>query len=409
MAITGTGQLGDSLIEVMSGEFDMIVPRNYIYSQSPLAVVPAGGILQAGAGFSSLRIPSYHRLLPANTTRSEVTDISPVQLKDSQVTISHSLYGNAVQLSRKVQISASKDVFAIAAQLVAENAAESVDYVARSIAIAGRSFELGNGSSRDAVSADGALTPGMLYNAAGYLASAPKLDGGLNQPTIGGGLAAIMRNAVIADLAENSSIILLGQYRDNAPETVLMGEVGAHMSGIRLIVSDYAKVFHGGGSTVGFACSSDNLSSAVVAGDTSMSVTTAISSGLGTYLTVGTRETTANGEQTNVETVYVPAVSSGMDLAGGAPNGGLVYDHSSDTDVGGFNQVHAVVIFGAKSLMKVHDGAIGSNPQLLPPKVDGLLDQWDSAQWRWYGGFGRWAENRLYRLEVGSNRQVLGI
>ena len=407
MAITGTGQLGDSLIEVMSAEFDMIVPRNYIYSQSPIAVVPTGGILQDGAGFSSLRIPSYHKLLPAATTRSEVTDISPVQMKDSQVTIAPSLYGNAVQLSLKVQKDASKDVFQIAAQLVAENAAESIDYVARSIAIAGRAFELGNGSSRDAVNADGAMTPGMLFNAAGYLASAPKLDGGLNQPTIGGGLAAIMRNAVIADLAENSSIILLGQYRDAAPETVLMGEVGSHVSGIRLIVSDFAKIFHGAGSS--FTCSTGNLSNAAVAGNTTVAVGTALSSGTGTYLCLGTRETTANGEKTNSETIYTPAVSSAMSIVGGAPNGGLVYDHSSATPLGGHNQVHAVVVFGAKSLMKVHDAAIGSNPQLLPPKVDGLLDQWDSAQWRWYGGFGRWAENRLYRMEVGSNRQVLGI
>lgn len=410
MAVTGTPQLGNSLIEVMSGEFDMIVPRNYIYAQSPITHVPAGGVLQRGAGFSSLRIPSYHRLLPANSTRSEVTDISPVQLQDSEVTISHALYGNAVQLSLKLQESASKDVFQVAAQLVAENAAESVDYVARSVAIAGRAFELGNGSSRDAVDGtNGVLTPSMLYNAAGYLASAPKLDGGMNQPTMGGGLAAIMRNAIVADLAENSSIILLGQYRDNAPETVLMGEVGSHMSGIRLVVSDNAKIFHGGGSTVGFACSSDNLSSAFKAGATSISVTTAISSGNGTYLTVGTRETTANGEQTNVETIYVPAVSSGMDLVGGAPNGGLIFDHSSDTPVGGYNQVHGVVIFGAESIMKVHAADIGMNPQLLPPDNDGMLNQWDSLSWRWYGGFGRRAENGLYRLEVGSNRQVLGM
>ena len=411
MAVSGTGQLGDSLIEVMSGEFDMIVPRNYIYSQSPLAVVPAGGIIREGAGFSSLRIPSYHRLLAANTTRSEITDISPVQMKDSQVTISHSLYGNAVQLSLKVQKAASKDVFQIAAQLVAENAAESIDYVARTEAIAGRGFELGNGSSRDAIDGDsGAITPGMLYNAAGYLASAPKLDGGLNQPTIGGGLAAIMRNAVIADLAENSSIILLGQYRDSAPETVLMGEVGAHMSGVRLIVSDYAKIFHGGGSTVGFAVSSDNLANSVSAGASTLEASTALTSANESYLCIGTPETTANGEQTNVETVYgVGLTTAGFSITGGAPNGGLVYDHSSDTPIKGANQVHAVVVFGAKALMKVHDAAIGANPQLLPPKVDGLLDQWDSAQWRWYGGFGRWAENRLYRLEVGSNRQVLGI
>ena len=406
MAVTGTGQLGDSRLEVMSAEFDMAVPKNYVYSQSPIAEVPTGGVLSEGSGFSTLRINSYHRLLAANTTRSEVTDISPVQLGDSQVVISPSLYGNAVQLSLKIQREGPIDLFQIAAKLVADNAGESVDYVARSIAIAGRGFELGNGSSRDAISNVGVLTPGMLYNAAGYLASAPKLTGGLNQPSIGRGLAAIMRNAVVADLAENSSIILLGQYRDNAPETVLMGEVGSHVSGIRLIVSDWAKIFQGGGSTL--TASSDNLANAVVAGATTMEVSTAISSGSRDYLTIGVRETTANGEQVATETIYAASSGVGIAITGGSPNGGFVFDHSSDTVVGAYNQVHAVVIVGAKSLMKVYDSGIGLNPQLLPPKVDGLLDQWDSAQWRWYGGFGVWAQNRLYRLEVGSNRQVLG-
>src|SRR3990167_2818367 len=391
----------------MSGEFDMIVPKNYIYAQSTLTYVPDGGVLRRGAGYSSLRINTYHRLLPANSTRSEITDIAPVQLRDSAVTISHSLYGNTVQLSLKLQETASRDVFQVASKILAENAGESVDFVARSVAIAGSAFELGNGSSRDAVNETGVLTPGMLYNAAGYLASAPKLDGGLNQPTIGGGLAAIMRNAVIADLAENSSIILLGQYRDNAPETVLMGEVGAHMSGVRLIVSDWAKIFQGGGSTL--VASSDNLSNAVTAGASTIEVSTAISSGTRDYLTLGARETTAAGESVLTETIYAASSGVAINITGGAPNGGLVFDHSSDTAVGAYHQVHAVVVVGAKSLMKVYDAGIGINPQLLPPKVDGLLDQWDSAQWRWYGGFGVWAQNRLYRLEVGSNRQVLGV
>ena len=406
MPPTGTAQLTNSLIQVMSGEFNMLVPKNYIYAQSPLCYVPEGGVLVEGAGYSSLQINTYHRLLPANSTRSEITDIAPVQLRDSQVSISHSLYGNAVQLTFKLKKSAARSVVQIAAQTIAENAGESVDFVARSVAIAGTAFELGNGSSRDAVNETGVLTPGMLYNAAGFLASAPKLQGGLNQPTMGGGLAAIMRNAIVADLAENSSIILLGQYRDNAPETVLMGEIGTHMSGIRLVVSDWAKIFQGAGSTK--VASSDNLSNAVNAGATTIAVSTALTSGTGTYLTIGTRETTANGEQTNIETVYAAALSSAMAIQGGAPNGGLLFDHSSDTPVGAYNQVHAVVVFGANSIMKVHDSG-GANPQILAPEMgEGLLDQWDNFRWRWYGGFGVHAQNRLYRIEVGSNRQVLG-
>ena len=407
MAVTGTGQLGDSRLEVLAAEFEYIVGRNYIYSQSPISYVPAGGVMSGGQGYSSLRIPFYNRLLPANTTRSELTDISPVQLVDSQVTINPSLYGNSVQLSLKVQKESANDVFQIAAKLVAENAAESVDYVARTAAIGGRGFELANGTVRTGVSDP--LTPGMLYNAAGYLASAPKLDGGMNTQTVGQGLAAVMRNAVIADLAENSSIILLGQYRDGSPETVLMGEVGAHMSGIRLIVSDYAKIFHGAGSSFGTASSAETLANAVSAGASTIEVSSVLDGVASGYVCLGTIETTANGETVNVETIWVASSGVGIAISGGAPNGGLVYDHSSDAAVTAHRQVHAVVVMGAKALMKIHDAEIGANPQLLPPKVDGLLDQWDSAQWRWFGGYGIRAQNGLYRLEVASNRQVLGI
>ena len=220
-----------------------------------------------------------------------------------------------------------------------------------------------------------------------------------------------MRNAVIADLAENSSIILLGQYRDNAPETVLRGEVGSHMSGIRLIVSDNAKIFHGAGSTL--VISSGAINAAVSAGATTIAVASSLSSaGSLSYMCLGTPETTANGEQTNVETIFVDAASSAISLRGGAPNGGLVYSYSSGASLTGTRQVHGIVVMGAKSIAKVHDTESGPNPVLLKPGndgKDGMLEQWDSLSWRWFGGFQRWAENRLYRIEVGSERQVLGM
>ena len=349
MAITGTGQFTQSLIEVLSADFQATLPRNYIYSQSPITVVPAGGSNDQ----SSLRIVSYHRLLPANTTRSEVTDISPVQLRDSALTITRALYGNAVQLSLKVQADASMDVFSRAAEFVAENAAESVDYVARSVAIAANAVEYGIGSTRIDVTNVGVLTPGLLYNAAGFLASAPKLDGGFNNVEIGQGLAAVMRNAVVADLAENSTIILLGQYRDNAPETVLMGEVGQHVSGVRLVVSNNAKIFQGAGALVNVS-SAEPLANAIVAGGTSMTLSSGLTSGARGYAALGTIESPGNGEQTNVENIYIESSATGSTIAGGAPNGGIIFDHSSDTAVTPAHQVHAVVIFGAESLYKVH-------------------------------------------------------
>lgn len=402
MAVTGTADLVQSLKEVVDVTYDLAVPLNYVYAQPPITQVPAGGVLAPGSRWSSLAIPFYSPLVPANTARSEIADIAAVALEDSEVTITPSLYGNAVQLSLALQKRATPDVMRVASQLISENAGKSIDFLARTAAVGGRGVTYGIGSSRDAVTSAGQITDLLLNTAAAYLSGAPRLAGG------GRGLAAIMRNVVVTDLAETASIILVGQNRD-VIEPILLGEVGQMISGVRIIESEHAKVFHGAGASL--AMTTENISAAAAAGQTTLGINTVGASDVGAYPTLGTRESTANGENARVETIFVSsgAGTSAYGIVGGGPNGGLVYSYSSGTALDSFTQVHAVVVCGADAIMKVYASDIGPDGEVLPWDNDGLLGQFDSLSWRWFGGFGIKAQNRVYRLDVGAARPVLGI
>lgn len=406
MPVTGQTELGDSLIELMQRNYELRQPLQYVYAQSPISYVPEMGVLKDGNRFSSLRLPFFSPLAPANTVRSEYIDIAPVTLADQQFTVSPNFYANAVQLGLLTRAQSQVDVAKAAAELVADNAAQTIDFIARSAAIAGTAVSFGNGSARSGISTAGQITPALLNTAAAFLTAAPRIPSA--GAGTGAGRAAILRDVLVMDLAEDSAVILLGQYRDSGPETVLNSEIGMTMSGLKLLQSNNAKIFHGGGSSR--APSTASLSADVAAGATALGLVSSNSTGNNEYYTIGNRETTANGENVSVETFYVAdAASTSWSVIGSGPNGGLNYAYSSGAAVDSFHQVHGVVIVGANSLAKVYDGAEGEFGQIVPPDDTGTVKQFRTLGWRHILGFGRPAENRLFRLEVGSERPVIGI
>ncbi len=408
MPVTGQSELGDSLIVILQRNYELRQPLQYVYAQSPVSYVPEGGVLQDGNRFSSLRLPFFSPLAPANTARSEYVDIAPVTLADQSFDVSPSFYANAVQLGILTRAQSQVPIEQAAAELVADNAAQTIDYIARTAAISGSAFAYGTGTARSGLSSAGPLTPALLYTAAAFLTPAPKIPS--VGAGVGAGLAAIMRDVVVMDLAEDTGVILIGQYRDSGPEVVLNGEIGMHMSGVKLIQSNNAKVFHGGGSTVGRGPTSAVLSTNVVAGSVSFPINSSISSGSNAYYTIGNRETTDNGENAEIETFYVADGSTTTIVPiGSGPNGGLNYAYSSGAIIESYNQAHAVVVLGANSLAKVYDGAEGEFGQIIPPDDTGTVKQFRTLGWRHIIGFGRPAENRLFRLEVGVERPVIGI
>ena len=413
MAVTALAQLTQSQQQLLQAEFILAVQKNYVYAQPPLAWTPAQGVSGPGNRFSSLAMNFYSPLQPSVSAVSETADIVPVTLEDQQFTVAPDFYGNAVQESLKVRLQSTPDVAMVAAQEVGRNAAESVDYLARTQAVAGQSVIFGGDATNratisEASSAD-QIDTGDFLSAATYLSHAPDIPGmGVG---VGTGVAAIVRKAVMADLVEDGVIILIGEQVK--PEIILNGEIGQHITGVRLIESNFAKIFQGGAASV--VASSGALQNALPAGSTALVLGTSMSSGAnGQYWTLGTVESSGNGEQLAVETVFVGAggdTSNVTTITGGGPNGGTWYAYSSGAAVTHNYQAYATVFMGAQALAKVYttEQGLGPNPNLLTPEDTGLLKQFRSWAWSWYGGFGRVAENRLFRVEHSAARFTLGV
>ena len=154
------------------------------------------------------------------------------------------------------------------------------------------------------------------------------------------------------------------------------------------------------------------VSADIAAGSTSFTINSSNSSGaVGQYWTVGTVESTANGEQAITEVVYIGGgvgTTSISGVVGAGANGGFKYAHSSGAGVNHNYQVYATIFMGMDALWKAYANEWGEMGQVLPPEVSGLLKQFNTMAWHWYGGFARSAENRLLRIEHAGSRYSLG-
>ena len=53
--------------------------------------------------------------------------------------------------------------------------------------------------------------------------------------------------------------------------------------------------------------------------------------------------------------------------------------------------------------MKVFASEVGEFGEVVGPMKDGSAEQWTSLAWKWFGGYGRMAENYLIRGEYSSS------
>lgn len=416
MPVTGTGDLGDSRQQLLQAEYEIKLREGLIYAQPPITYTHPNAILTGSHRFSSVAVPFYFALPASTAAISQTADITPSTITDASFSMTVAEYGDVTQLSEFLELTATPDVTAAVGEIVADQARHTIDRLARSVAVGGQMVAFGG----DAVARSGVsplstadtITENDFFDAATFLQGAPKIPG--VGTGAGQGLVAVLRTAVLADLIESSAMLFMAEYGQH-PEMLLNGEVGAHMSGIKLIQSEFAKIFQAAGASG--AASTGQLSGVAVniAGSTVLGIDAALSSVVigGTYLGLGLAESTANGESLRGETVLVTGATgtTALSILGGAANGGTLYSHSSAADtVTGNYQVYATVFMGANAILKAYteENGIGPFGQVLEPERIGNLKQFWSLGWKWLGGFGRPAENRIYRLEHAANRFTLG-
>ena len=275
---------------------------------------------------SSVIFTIFSEMAAATSTISETSDLTPVTMADSQVTVTLAEYGNTVNTTAKLRGTSFLDVDAVAANLIGYNAGNSIDQVVSAVLAGGTNVVYGGGGSSDPTStvtiqAEDIIEANDVRKVTAALRSA-------NVATFNGYYMGYIHPDVSYDLRKET-----GNASWNAPH----------------INVDTANIYNG---------------------------------------EIGTFESVRF-----IETPRAP-------LAANASNG---------TSTTGFINVYGTLIMGRRALAKAYSAIDGNGvvPKVVRgPVVDSLM-RFNPIGWYWLGGYGRFREASLRRIDssssIGSN------
>ena len=175
MAMTGTGQVSSS-----TGAFEQMayfaLRSNPLYEM--IADVRSTAQTHNGA---SVTFDIYNNMTAATTALTEATDVTPVALGDTTVTVSLSEYGNAVETTAKLRGTSFLNVDADAANVIGYNMVDSLDQVVAAVAAGGTNDILPTGRAATVnIVAGDTITADQTRTAAAKLRdkSAPGFENG---------------------------------------------------------------------------------------------------------------------------------------------------------------------------------------------------------------------------------------
>ena len=271
---------------------------------------------------SSVIFTIFSEMAAATSTISETTDLTPVTMADSQVTVTLAEYGNTVNTTAKLRGTSFLDVDAVAANLIGYNAGNSIDQVVSAVLGAGTNVAYATGgaavpTSVVTVKADAILTANDVRKQTAALRSA-------NVATFNGYYMGYIHPDVSYDLRKET-----GNASWNAPH----------------INVDTANIYNGE---------------------------------IGTFESVRFIET---------------------------PRAPLATNASNGTSTTGTIDVYSTLIMGRQALAKAYSQIDGNGvvPKVVRgPVVDSLM-RFNPIGWYWLGGYGRFREASLRRIDGASS------
>jgi N4-gp56 family major capsid protein len=183
----------------------------------------------------------------ATTPLTETSDVTPVALADSTVTVTLAEYGNAVQTTAKLRATTFMPVNPIVANVIGFNAGISIDTVAQTTFAGGTNKLIaGGGAARTNIGTSNNLTAALVRQAVAKLR-------GANVQTFGGQYAALIHPDVSYDFRGQA---LGNAWADphvyNDPSGIYNGVIGSY-GGARFMETPRAPLFvdasNGAGST----------------------------------------------------------------------------------------------------------------------------------------------------------------
>lgn len=353
---------------------------------------------------SSVVVPFLSDLAPVEAVISQTADLNPVTLRDTTASITPTSRANAIQWSENLDIQVYTDYGAKRHEIVGQNASESIDLLAQIAALQGDNvLRPAARASLDAGTATHRLTDSELVKIDSRL-QGMKCPYYVDPETGEKTWVMIVHPDAYHDLRLSTNILAVGAYQQ--PGIIMNWEVGK-IGTFRIVRTAWAKVFGGAGADN--ASNVDTtLSGAHTALATSLTVASGTNVAAGMQLTIGTEETGNTFQPVNERVWVDDTYTSGttVPIIGEGANGGLRFDHATGVAVRNADNVYPVAFGTPSSLAKLFAPQVGAFGEIVGPKVTGLVDQFASLGWKFYGGYGRWTESWLVRGEYSSSLQA---
>ena len=183
----------------------------------------------------------------ASTALNESTDLTPVAMSDSQVSVALAEYGNVTVTTAKLRGEAFVEIDPIQANVVGYNAAVSIDEIAKNIAQAGTTVDYATGTGAAPISR-ASITPLNTFGAANVRLEKARLRRA-NVPTFGGAYVAYIHPDVSYDLqGQTGTNTWTDPHTYSQPDEIWQGEIG-QFQGVRFIETPRAPWFGNAGSS----------------------------------------------------------------------------------------------------------------------------------------------------------------
>jgi len=381
--ITSTGSIS-ALVTTAYDQYVRMALRSIPVMRALADVKP---VQQAMPG-SSVVFSIYSDLAQATSTLSESTDVNSIALGNpSQVTVTLNEYGSAVTTTKKLNLTSFNDVDSALADIIAYNAADSIDNVVGQVLSAGTNVIYATGGATDptssaTVDSTDVITVNDIRNAVVSLRTNKAL------PRMGELYAAYLHPRQSADLrAETGTggFQDLTKYVERTP--FVAGAVGA-IEGAYIV--ETPRVLNGmplaSGISTTVAVTNKALTSNVA------TLTTAVAHGLGVgqVVTISGVDSTFNGTYT-----LTAVTSDTLSYAKTATNVTSVAATGTVT----FTNNYRAIIAGREALAEALAQDIST---VIGPEIDALR-RFRTIGWYMFGGWNRLRESALYRIESAAS------
>ena len=389
MAIpTGTPTSSSTISNLVQAAYDQYVRmalRSIPVMRNLADVKP---VQQAMPG-SSVVFSIYSDLAQATSTLTETSDVSSIALGNpSQVTVTLNEYGSAVTTTKKLNLTSFNDVDSALADIIAYNAADSIDNVVGQVLSAGTGVIFSNGPSGTAPTSSATVLPVDTMTVADIRNAVVTLRTAKALPRMGELYAAYLHPRQSADLrAETGTggFQELSKYIDRTP--FVAGAVGV-IEGAFIV--ETPRVLNGLSLAAGIGTTTTITNLAISSG--TVTTTTAVAHGLGvgqvvTFSATVSPFTAVTGAAT---ILTVPSSTTFTVLIGSS-----TVSTAATSGTVTFTNNYRAIVAGREALAEAQAADIST---VIGPEIDALR-RFRTIGWYYFGGFNRLRESALVRIE----------